>query len=85
MTSKTAGTKTMTLRYSTKSDADISQVDLYVNGAKVDTLTLTKVTSLSDWKTIDKQVTLKEGDNKVELRATGEINGDLYFDNFVIS
>lgn len=85
MTSKTAGTKTMTLRYSTKSDADISQVDLYVNGAKVDTLTLTKGTSLSDWKTIDKQVTLKEGDNKVELRATGEINGDLYFDNFVIS
>ncbi len=85
VTSKAAGTKTMTLRYSTKAAADISQVDLYVNGAKVDTLTFTKGESLSDWKTIDKQVTLKEGDNKVELKATGAIDGDLYFDNFVIS
>ena len=75
----------MTLRYSTKAAAAISQVDLYVNGAKVYTLTFTKGESLSDWKTIDKQVTLKEGDNKVELKATGAIDGDLYFDNFVIS
>lgn len=85
VTSKTAGTKTMTLRYSTKSDADINQVDLYVNGAKVDTLLFAKGDSLSNWKTIEKQVTLKQGDNKVELRATGAISGDLYFDNFVIS
>lgn len=75
----------MTLRYSTKSEADINQVDLYVNGAKVDTLSFTQGTSLSEWKTIEKQVTLNEGDNKVELRATAAISGDLYFDNFVIS
>lgn len=84
VTSNTAGTKTMTLRYSTKSDADINQVDLYVNNEKVDTLSFTKGDSLSDWKTIEKPVILKEGDNKVELRATGAISGDLYFDNFVI-
>lgn len=85
VTMKEAGTKTMTLRYSTKSEADISQVDLYVNGAKVDTLSFTKGDSLSEWKTIEKQVTLNKGDNKVELRATGAIAGDLYFDTFVIS
>lgn len=84
VTCKTAGTKTMTLRYSTKSDDDINQIDLYANNEKVDTLSFTKGDSLSDWKTIEKTVALKEGDNKVELRATGAISGDLYFDNFVI-
>ena len=84
VTSKTAGTKTMTLRYSTKSETDINQVDLYVNGAKVDTLSFAKGDSLSDWKTIEKQVTLKEGDNKVELKANTTLPGSLYLDNFVI-
>lgn len=84
VTSKTAGTKTMTLRYSTKSETDINQVDLYVNGAKVDTLSFAKGDSLSDWKTIEKQVTLKEGDNKVELKANTTLSGSLYLDNFVI-
>lgn len=89
VTSKTAGTANMTLRYSAVADAenaDMSNVslDLYVNGEKTGTLSLSKGESASDWKTVSQQITLKEGDNKIELKATSGLSGQLYLDNFVI-
>lgn len=53
----------MTLRYSVTSDTN--NVDLYVNGSKVNTLSLSKGSSLSDWKTISQQITLNKGDIKL--------------------
>lgn len=77
-----AGTFKMTLRYAVTSD--ISCVDLYVNGSKVKTLSLPKGSSLSDWKTVSENITLKQGDNKIELKANATLPSSLYLDNFTV-
>lgn len=79
---KTAGEATMTLRYSA---ADNVNLDLYVNGTKAATLSLTKGASLSDWKTVTQKIILKEGDNKIELKAASALGSDLCLDYFTIS
>ena len=79
---KTAGNATMTLRYATTEN--INNVDLYVNGVKITTLSLPKGQSLSDWKTVSQQIPLIQGDNKIELKATSALASSLYLDNFVI-
>ena len=75
-------TVNMTLRYATTSD--INTLDLYVGGEKVTTLSLPKGESYSDWKTVTCPITLKKGDNKIELKATAKLPADLYLDHFVI-
>lgn len=82
VTNNTDGSAVMTLRYA--ATEDINNVDLYVNNEKVCTLSLPKGESFSDWKTVTQQISLKEGDNKVELKATSELAGSLYIDNFTI-
>ncbi len=82
VTNKTAGTANMILRYSATSD--INNIDLYVNNVKVKTLSLPKGASYSDWKTVTTPITLKEGDNKIELKANSALPSSLYLDNFVI-
>lgn len=77
-----AGTFQMTLRYAVT--ADINTVDLYVNGTKVKTLSLSKGTSLSDWKTITQEISLIEGENKIELKANAALASTLYLDNFIV-
>ena len=72
----------MILRYSATSD--INNIDLYVNNVKVKTLSLPKGASYSDWKTVTTPITLKEGDNKIELKANSTLPSSLYLDNFVI-
>ena len=72
----------MTLRYAALED--INNVDLYVNGSKVTTLSLPKCESYSDWKTVTQEIDLIAGDNKIELKANSELAGSLYIDNFVI-
>lgn len=79
---KTAETVNMTLRYAAVDD--INNVDLYVNGVKVTTLSLTKGESYSDWKTVTQKIDLIGGDNKIELKAASELKSSLYLDNFVI-
>lgn len=75
-------TVNMTLRYAATSDID--NLDLYVNGVKVTTLSLPKGESNSDWKTVTEPITLQQGDNKIELKASSDLAADLYLDNFVI-
>lgn len=82
VTNKTAGTANMILRYSATSD--INNIDLYVNGTKVKTLSLPKGTSYSDWKTVTTPISLQAGDNKIELKANATLPSSLYLDNFVI-
>ena len=71
-----------TLRYSATSD--IKCVDLYVNGSKVKTLSLPKGSSYDDWKTISENITLKAGENKIELKANNTLPCSLYLDNFKV-
>ena len=77
-----AGDFTLKLRYSTTSDT--SNVDLYVNGSKVKTLSLAKGSSYSDWKTVSEKITLKQGDNKIEFKANSALPASLYIDNFTV-
>lgn len=77
-----AGTFKWTLRYSATSD--VKCVDLYVNGAKVKTLSLPKGSGYDDWKTISENINLKAGDNKIELKANATLPCSLYLDNFKV-
>lgn len=77
-----AGTFKWTLRYSATSD--VKCVDLYVNGSKVKTLSLPKGTGYDDWKTISENITLKSGENKIELKANAALPCSLYLDNFKV-
>ncbi len=77
-----AGIFKWTLRYSATSD--IKCVDLYVNGSKVKTLSHPKGSSYDDWKTISENITLKAGENKIELKANNTLPCSLYLDNFKV-
>ncbi|MDO5149089.1 MAG: glycoside hydrolase family 98 domain-containing protein [Oscillospiraceae bacterium] len=77
-----AGTFKWTLRYSATSD--VICVDLYVNGSKVKTLNLPKGSNYSDWKTVSENITLKSGENKIELKASSALPCSLYLDNFKV-
>ncbi len=78
-----AGTFKWTLRYS--AIADIDTIDLYVNGEKVTALSLPKCSNYSDWKTVAQNITLKPGDNTIELKANAEAPCSVYLDNFRVS
>ncbi len=77
-----SGSFQMTLRYAVTSD--INNVDLYVNGTKVKTLSLPKGSSLSDWKTVSETIQLNEGENIIELKANSALSSTLYLDNFTV-
>lgn len=77
-----AGKFDLTLRYSATSD--INNVDLYVNGSKVKTLSMPKGSSYSDWKTVTQSIDLKAGDNQVELKSNAALDGSLYLDCFTV-
>lgn len=78
-----SGEFTMKLRYS--STSDINNVDLYVNGNKIETMKLGNTNGYSNWKTYEKKVTLKSGDNKIEFKANAALPSSLYLDNFTMS
>ena len=77
-----AGTFQWTLRYSATSA--VNCVDLYVNGTKVKTLSLPNGSGYDDWKTVSENITLKAGDNKIELKANATLPCSLYLDNFKV-
>ena len=78
VTTQKAGEFTFKLRYSGTSD--INNVDLYVNGSKVETMKLSNTNGYSNWKYYEKQITLKQGDNKIELKANAALPSSLYLD-----
>ena len=77
-----AGQFTMKLRYSSQSDID--QVDLYVNGTKQETMHLSNTYGYSNWKTYEKTINLKAGDNKIEFKSNSALPSSLYIDNFTV-
>ncbi len=70
------------LRYAVLKDTDA--IDLYVNGEKAADLSLKGTPSYSDWAICEQEITLKEGQNVIELKAAAELESSLYLDNFVL-
>ncbi len=79
-----AGEYTLSLRYAIKSSS-ASNLALYVNGKQISTLSLKKTGSTSKWGTCNVNVTLKKGENTIELKAQAAASDDIYLDNIVIS
>lgn len=63
---------------------DTNAIDLYVNGEKAAALSLKSTASYSDWALCEQEITLKEGQNVIELKAAAELESSLYLDNFVL-
>ncbi len=76
------GSFVMKLRYAVPSDID--GMELYVNGEKVAVFSLAATESYSDWAVWEQEIVLQEGENSVELKASGELGDSLYLDNFVL-
>jgi hypothetical protein len=70
-------------RYSV-TGADITTVELYVNGTKVATPTFTQTATLSDWSINKQDINLNAGENTIEFRANAAGASSIYFDNIVI-
>lgn len=73
-----AGTFDLTLRYSAVND--INSTALYVNGEKVKNLTLKSTSSYNTWNTVATPVELKDGENKIEIKANSTLPSPLYLD-----
>ncbi|MDE5564993.1 MAG: carbohydrate-binding protein [Oscillospiraceae bacterium] len=78
-----AGTFDLTLRYSAV--ADINNVDLVVNDAKVKTLSLPSTSNYSKWNTVKASIELKAGENKIEFKANSASSSSVYLDCFQVS
>ena len=64
-----AGAYRLEIRYAV-TGADITSVDLYVNGARIGTPAFTRTPTLSDWAVLEQTISLNAGANTVEFRAT---------------
>ena len=83
VTTRKAGNFTWSLRYSIPSASQ--NVDLYVNGSKVETLVLQSASSYSTWNTVTVPITLQQGDNRIELQSNSALPASLYIDQFTVS
>ena len=79
-----SGTYKLQTKYAV-TGANISTIDLYVNGAKVATPTFTATATLSNWATFKTNITLNVGTNSIEFKANATAASALYFDNMVIT
>ena len=64
--------------------ANISTIDLYVNGAKVATPAFTQTPTLGNWAINEQYINLNAGANTIEFRASGTGASPVYFDNIVV-
>ncbi len=79
-----AGPHRLATRYAV-TGADVTSVDLYVNGAKVATPTFPQTPSLSDWAVLEQTVSLQTGANTIEYRSTASRAVALHFDNLTVT
>ncbi len=78
-----AGVYRLETRY-TVTGADISSVDLYVNGTKVATPTFVQTPELNQWAINKQSISLNAGQNIIEFRATATRTTPIYFDHIVV-
>lgn len=71
------------LRYAAPEGA-VRTVSIYVNGARVTTMNLTKSKAGEYWKEFNRKVKLKAGRNEIRFSATSAGTYNLYLDNMVI-
>lgn len=79
-----SGTYQLKTKYAV-TGANISTIDLYVNGAKVTTPAFTQTPSYSDWAIHKQNFPLNAGTNTIEFRANGTGASSIYFDNIVVT
>lgn len=77
-----SGDFTLKLRYSSTSDID--NVDLYVNGTKIETMKLGNTNDYSNWGIYEKKIALEKGENTIEFKANAALPASLYIDNFTL-
>lgn len=77
------GVFTFKLKYAV-TESEIRAVDLYVNGRKVSSPRLPKTADLNSWSVYEQKITLKSGDNTIELKAHDTLPAPLYLDNFTV-
>jgi hypothetical protein len=77
-----AGTYRLETRYSVA--ANVSSIDLYINGIKVATPAFTQTATLSDWAINKQNITLNAGANTIEFKANGASASSVYFDSIVV-
>ncbi len=83
VTSLQKGTFELSVRYAV-TEADVSGLAVYVNGKKAGDLSLTKTASTSDWADAVVKVSLDEGENTVEIKATKNLAGKVYLDCMIL-
>lgn len=76
-----SGTYRLQTKYSV-TNANITTIGLYVNGAKAGQPTFAQTGS--GWGILETNVTLNAGTNAIEFKATGTGANALYFDNLVV-
>ena len=78
-----AGTYRLDTRYAV-TGANVTSIDLYVNGSLVATPTFTQTPTLDDWAINKQNIALNAGANTIEYRAKATAAGAIHFDNFVV-
>jgi hypothetical protein len=83
VTVESAGNYYLDMRYAV-TGANVTSFSLYVNGNLVATPAFGATATLSDWNTVRQTLSLNQGANVIELKATSTISQSLYLDNFVV-
>ncbi|MEI6074913.1 MAG: glycoside hydrolase family 98 domain-containing protein, partial [Verrucomicrobiota bacterium] len=65
--------------------ANVTTIDLYVNGVKIATPVFAAAATLSDWASFKTKLTLNAGTNTIEFKANATAASSLYFDSLVIA
>lgn len=78
-----SGNFILKLKYAV-TEADITTLDMYVNGEKVASPILTKTADLNTWGIYEQAIKLSKGNNTIQFTANDTLAGTLYFDNFTV-
>lgn len=78
-----AGSYQLRLRYAAPEGA-VRTVNIYVNGARVTTMNLTKSKDGEFWKEFTRKIKLKAGRNEIRFSASSAGTYNLYLDNMVV-
>lgn len=80
ITARIDGEHTLKVRYLTAWVDVMDSVDLYVNGVKTNTLSFKATGGYDKWSTVEAKVSLRQGSNTIELKASRAAAGELYLD-----
>ena len=78
-----SGTYQLDAKYAV-TGANVTTMDLYVNGTKIGTPTFAQTSMLSNWATNQQYIALNAGTNTIEFRANATGASPVYFDNIVV-